>query len=228
MKKYLLKLFSHRTLALMRWDFYFWRISFLNILLFRKNRLKSRLNSYSQFKYLNLGSGPRGKNSNDWINIDGFNDENVHYLCDFNKRLPFQDETFDGIFCEHVLEHFDFNNGSMLLKECIRILKPNGIIRIVVPDGEQILKSYVNDPNRIINYKKPFSKLAMEAVNSWFYQRYEHQCIYDTDYLRYQLEICGFSKVEKTEFGSPAFDVTDIILDDKVYAFESLYMCAKK
>src|SRR5207237_9334961 len=76
--------------------------------------------------YLNLGSGPRGLDDVRWINIDGFRDKNVQYLCDFNRRLPFDDETFDGIFCEHVLEHFSYENGRKVLEECKRIMKQGG------------------------------------------------------------------------------------------------------
>lgn len=55
-------------------------------------------------------------------------------------RLEFEDNTFDFIYSEHVLEHFFLDEALDLLRECYRILKPNGVIRIVVPDAD--LRNY--------------------------------------------------------------------------------------
>lgn len=182
----------------------------------------------SEKKYLNLGSGPRGIDDNKWINIDGFKDKNVHHCCDFSRGLPFSAGTFDGIFCEHVLEHFDFGNGKLLMKECLRVLKPGGVIRIVVPDGNKILRAYFDNAEFIINYKQCENKFPMEAVNKWFYQRYEHQCIYDADYLTDMLRKAGFTSAVQKEFRSASTGNYDLLLDDEKYSWESLYAEAVK
>jgi predicted SAM-dependent methyltransferase len=228
MRRVLLGLFSHRTLALLRWDIYFMKVRINNFLFSKRSDLKKRLSLQSERKYLNLGSGPRGIDSAEWINIDGFPDTNVHYLCDFNKRLPFGDNSFDGIFCEHVLEHFDYDNGSKLMRECLRLLKPGGTVRIIVPDGNKFLKAYFDDPEFVIKYKGVQTGHAMEAVNIWFYQRYEHQCIYDAPYLISMLENAGYSKAAKASFGLSALGPKDIVIDDEKYAWESLYVEAVK
>jgi predicted SAM-dependent methyltransferase len=55
-------------------------------------------------------------------------------------RLNFDDNTFDFIFSEHFFEHLFMNEAFELLKECYRILKPHGVLRIVVPDAD--LRTY--------------------------------------------------------------------------------------
>lgn len=228
MRKLALNLFSHRTLALLRWDFYFIKLRLVNALLGKKAKLKKVLEQSSEKKFLNLGSGPRGIVDSSWVNIDGFMDKNVHYCCDFNKPLPFADNTFDGIFCEHVLEHFDYNNGRKLLQECLRILKKGGAIRIVVPDGEKFMKAYFEQPDFIVKYKHCETGFAMEAVNAWFYQRYEHQCIYDGPFLCDQLLKSGFSEAKKADYRQTKLMLPDIVLDDSKYSWESLYVEAVK
>ena len=228
MKKILLFLFSHRTLALLRWDIYFMRLRFTNFILGRKTVLKKLLARPSEKKYLNLGSGPRGIADNRWINIDGFMDTNVHYCCDFNRELPFDDQVFDGVFCEHVLEHFTYDDGKRLMQECLRVLKKGGAVRIIVPDGEKILQTYFDDPARIVKYKESATGYAMEAVNSWFYQRYEHQCIYDAAYLTGMLKDTGFSAAAAAAFQTTSLHHEDILLDDAKYSWESLYVEAIK
>jgi predicted SAM-dependent methyltransferase len=56
------------------------------------------------------------------------------------EHLEFEDDTFDFIYSEHVLEHMFLDEAFDLLQECQRILKPNGVIRIVVPDPD--LRTY--------------------------------------------------------------------------------------
>jgi predicted SAM-dependent methyltransferase len=200
----------------------------LNVLLNKKKVINRLLINGTKEKYLNLGSGPRGLDDGRWINIDGFKDKNVHYLCDFNRPIPFAKGVFDGIFCEHVLEHFDYTNGKNLMNECHRILNKNGVVRIVVPDGRKILNAYFEDPKFIVNYKQCQTDNAMEGVNIWFYQRYEHQCIYDADYLVDMLLAVGFSSAAKVMFRESSVGCTDLLLDDPKYSWESLYVEAIK
>ena len=228
MRKLLLFFFSHRTLALIRWDLHFLFVRMNNLLFSKTSGLLNDIKKKSEPLYLNLGSGPRGLDAANWVNVDGFKDANVHYLCDFGRPLPFGSETFDGIFCEHVLEHFTNDNGRKLLIECHRILKKGGVLRVVVPDGKKILDSYFNEPQKIIKYKQVESGLAMEAVNTWFYQRYEHQCIYDADYLRDTLNKAGFGQTKITAYNESMFGCMDIVLDDQKYSWESLYVEAAK
>jgi predicted SAM-dependent methyltransferase len=228
MRKLLLSFFSHRTLALIRWDIHFVGIRAGNRMFSRTGKLLKEISKKSGPLYLNLGSGPRGLNSSAWINIDGFKDKNVQYLCDFSRALPFEDETFDGIFCEHVFEHFTYENGRKLMLECRRILKKSGVLRIIVPDGNKVLSSYFNEPQKIVEYKQVESGFAMEAVNTWFYQRYEHQCIYDAAYLTDSLQKAGFSETKHASYNISLAGNQNIVLDDPKYSWESLYIEAIK
>lgn len=100
------------------------------------------------FKYLNLGCGTRFNTQ--WINVDFIEAGNgviVHNLLD---GLPFDDNTFEVVYHSHVLEHFPKGDALKFIKECYRVLEPNGIIRIAVPDLEQIVANY----NRLLTLGK--------------------------------------------------------------------------
>jgi len=152
----------------------------------------------------------------------------VHFCCDFNRGLPFDDAVFDGIFCEHVVEHFDYKHGKQLMSECLRVLKPGGAVRIIVPDGNKILRAYFDDPSFIISYKQSENHFAMEAVDTWFYQRYEHQCIYDAAYLSDMLKKTGFSRATQAQYAVSVTGNHDLLIDDEKYSWESLYVEAVK
>ncbi|MFN7172472.1 MAG: class I SAM-dependent methyltransferase [Fimbriimonadaceae bacterium] len=44
--------------------------------------------------------------------------------------LPFEDETFDGVHCSHVIQNFSPNEAAQLMREFGRVLKPNGLLVI--------------------------------------------------------------------------------------------------
>ena len=55
-------------------------------------------------------------------------------------RFDFPDNNFDFVCSEHFLEHLFIDEALELLKECHRILKPGGVVRIVTPDAD--LRTY--------------------------------------------------------------------------------------
>ncbi len=228
MSKKLLYFFNHRTLALLRWDLYFLRMRFQNRLAGTSRKIKAHVNAMPTPRYLNLGSGPRGLVDPHWLNIDGFIDTNVHYRLDFSRTWPIPDGSMDGVFCEHVLEHFTLEDGMALLKQCHRILKPGGSVRFIMPNAEIIIRNYLDSPATLVEKRQPASGTAMEAVNSWFRQRYEHQCLYDWQLADYAFKQAGFAEVVNSVYGQSKLVPSALLIDDSKYAWESLYIDARK
>ena len=79
----------------------------------------------------------------DWVNLDTSPGSPEVIACDVGRRFPFADESFDAVYGSHVLEHFDPDIAKNLLADCVRILKPGGVVRIVVPDLESIARLYL-------------------------------------------------------------------------------------
>ena len=92
-------------------------------------------------KYLNLGCG--NWYSKDWINVDFISDNEYVQQFDLTNGIPFSDNSFEVIYHSHVLEHFNKEYALSFLRECYRVLTPTGIIRVVVPDLEGIVKEYI-------------------------------------------------------------------------------------
>lgn len=95
-------------------------------------------------KYLNLGCGSHFSTNSEWTNLDfTSNSTNVieHNLL---SGIPFSDNTYDLVYHSHVLEHFSQNDGKKLIKECFRVLKPDGVLRIAIPDLESITENYLH------------------------------------------------------------------------------------
>jgi SAM-dependent methyltransferase len=90
---------------------------------------------------LNLGCGERFHP--EWVNLDLHPANPSVQEWDLQKDLPFPDGSFDVVYHSHVLEHFSKGEGLKFLKRCWRVLRPNGIIRVAIPDLEQIARLYL-------------------------------------------------------------------------------------
>ena len=91
---------------------------------------------------LNVGCGRTYHD--DWLNLDlDPSDDNV-IAHDVTRGLPCPTESASVVYHSHILEHLKPEQGIELLKECYRVLKPGGILRVVVPDLERIAYLYLN------------------------------------------------------------------------------------
>jgi len=90
---------------------------------------------------VNLGCGSRWHP--DWINIDCHGDNSNVFQHNLRQGLPLPDASADCIYTSHCLEHFTPRDAEEFLRECARVLKSLGILRIVVPDLEQIARAYL-------------------------------------------------------------------------------------
>jgi len=65
----------------------------------------------------------------------------VHNLA---RGIPAADGTVDMVYHSHLLEHLDREIAESFLSEIHRVLKPGGIVRVVVPDLELYVRKYLN------------------------------------------------------------------------------------
>jgi predicted SAM-dependent methyltransferase len=99
--------------------------------LHRKGVKKARAYTGKSGLKLNIGCGPNRKQG--WINIDLSSEAELS--LDIRERAPFDDGSAMVIYSEHFFEHLDYpNDAKHFLRECFRVLEPNGIFRVGVPD----------------------------------------------------------------------------------------------
>ncbi|MCP5404861.1 MAG: methyltransferase domain-containing protein [Pseudomonadaceae bacterium] len=97
------------------------------------------MNDYSK---LNLGCGQRPNNKfpRPWLNVDreGAVADITWDIADLPQAW---NATFDEVRVSHVLEHFFLAEVPNVLAGWLRVLKPNGVLRVIVPDLDIILKN---------------------------------------------------------------------------------------
>jgi predicted SAM-dependent methyltransferase len=100
--------------------------------------------------------------------------------ADATKRLPFKDKSVEVIYSSHMLEHLDPEEVRMFLKEARRVLMPNGILRIVVPDLKKLVTRYmeIRDADDFIS-KSHLTRLKPKTLS----QRLKYLIVGDRHHL---------------------------------------------
>ena len=74
--------------------------------------------------------------------------------ADATKHIPLENNSVDVLYASHMLEHLDREKVQIFLREAYRVLAPNGIIRIVVPDSESWLTSIFQKATQTRSWKE--------------------------------------------------------------------------
>lgn len=178
---------------------------------------------------LNLGCGPNVEMSR-WTDIDGSWNLRVQTSwwgrpfvgllagrsgyrwpshvrwMDITKGLPFADVSADAVYASHVLEHLYREDAIALLSECHRILKPEGVIRLVLPDLRHMVANYLSDdhPESAIRFNIDLLMRDSQApagligrLKYLFADHHSHKFMYDAPLLMRDLEMAGFREVDQ-------------------------------
>ena len=147
---------------------------------------------------LNLGCGWRNFGE-DWIHVDGGNYPHVKHH-DITK-LIFKENTVDLIYASHVFEYFDRQEGAKVLKEWYRVLKPNSLLRIAVPDFEMISKLYASGKFPLSKLLGPlYGRMEMGMNGGETGQTIYHKTTYDFEDLKKTLTEAGFRNIVKYDW----------------------------
>lgn len=92
-------------------------------------------------RLLNLGCG--ATYHPEWVNLD-LKASPPHVIGhDLKRGIPFPDASFEAVYTSHVLEHIPPSHVTGFLSEAVRVLRPGGVLRVVVPDLEAICRIYL-------------------------------------------------------------------------------------
>lgn len=83
---------------------------------------------------LNLGAG--GHNHPGYTPLDIKDGTDV-------RKLPYPDNSVEEVYASHLLEHFAHPERDRVVEEWARVLKPNGVLRIAVPDQKKLAKEMI-------------------------------------------------------------------------------------
>ena len=165
--------------------------------------------------YLQTTINPRLHVGGGWHRLDGWLNTDLELIpgvirMDATRRFPFEERTFQYVFTEHMIEHVPYESGVLMLRECYRVMRKNGIIRVVTPDLAAITALHQCDlsPDQkeyllwfcqtFVPPGRPHNSAS--AINAMF-RLWGHQFLYDQETLAGSLRAAGFSSVTRWPLG---------------------------
>lgn len=194
---------------------------------FRVER-KIKKNTFTSFNggpyKLCFGPGEHWKKpSSEWLDVD-IDPLRADIAMNFNKfeKFPLQDESVLCIYGSHVFEHMSIFKTPKIFKDCFRVLKNDGFMRMILPDARKSIEEYING-----NYEFPLFKKRIKRAEEFYGLKYTlfeamkedflskagqknllgqdslaHQNSWDFETLQKDLIQAGFekSKIKRTDF----------------------------
>jgi predicted SAM-dependent methyltransferase len=198
---------------------------------------------------IHIGPGANWKSFDDWKTID-IDPNRGDYVINFNNnftKIPIESNSVDAIYASHIFEHISLYASPLVFKECYRILKPDGYIRIIVPNPIKSMIEYFNRNYNFELFKRRKERnpdyTLFECLREDFISKnhqpnllkneYAHQNAWDFESLQKDLNRGGFHieniyeqnyKVSKTTL----FNFEGTYPSEANEEYRSLYVEAKK
>jgi predicted SAM-dependent methyltransferase len=117
------------------------------------------------FLAINLACGGKLCHKTGWINADHSPINKDIQKLNLLKPFPYPDNSFNVVYHAQFIEHLSLAKGLDFIRECFRVLKPNGIMRVVTPDLQGQVTVYLNNLQAIISSPKDkAAKLRYEWI----------------------------------------------------------------
>lgn len=182
---------------------------YISLMRIKARRRFDRYLAQDGVRKLQIGAGPT--QSPDWLTTDiGVTPSGQAVYLDAARPFPLPDASFDYVFSEHMIEHIPYAAACSMLRECLRILKPGGRIRIATPDLDRLLSLKGPEPSALqMEYLRWITRVMLPSgtpvsptfvINNQFYN-YGHQFLFDEACLRGALSEAGFVDIRRMPVG---------------------------
>lgn len=159
---------------------------------------------------------------------------------DISFGLPFPPDSFDGILCSHVVEHFDCHGAVRMLQGCHRVLKPGGLLVVSVPDADYFVRNRDRDTpeNAVALFGEPIHDAWQKSFFDYALFHAAHKQVLTYQSLKCLLLKAGFEIIQSFHDypmrpymtstdqpkGSPADEIEEVMNRRRF----SLELCAVK
>lgn len=144
----------------------------------------------------------------------------VSYM-NLNKPWKYAGDSVDIVYASHLFEHLTLNSADLFLRESYRVLKPGGVLRVVVPDLYKICRKYVDeyesgDPEASVYLMWAINMhregqygtnigIFKRAILEWQGYPHQHKFMYDEYSLRKKFEAFGFRDTLSHSYGMSTY-----------------------
>ena len=176
-------------------------------------------------KRLHWGCGSSTKPG--WINSDIKAGPGVHLVADIRDGLPLESDSIDYAVSIHALQEFSYPEIVPVLQELRRMLKPDGVLRMGLPDLIKGIAAYQAYNRRYFlipdeEVKSIGAKLVVQLV--WYGY---NKTVFTSEFIEEMLLKAGFKRVDHCRYKETVSPFPEILqLDNREE--ESLFVEAVK
>ena len=176
-------------------------------------------------KRLNWGCGvwtPAG-----WINSDIKQAHGIDISADIRQGLPLEGDSIDYIVSIHALNEMPYDGLLPALQELRRVLKPGGVLRLVLPDLLKGVHAYERgDRDYFLVPDDDVKSLGAKLIVQLFWYGYS-RTLFTSEFIEEMLYKAGFERVDHCSYQQTRSRFAEIIeLDNREN--ESLFVEATK
>jgi predicted SAM-dependent methyltransferase len=135
-----------------------------------------------------------------------WNKKNSIEFADATKSIPLPNASVSCIYTSHMFEHLSREGGEKFLKEALRVLEVDGVLRISVPDLKKYIEIYLknNDADQLMEdllVTAPPVNTLKQKLRLFVSGYRHHQWMYDGNSLANLMTELGFRNVKVQEAG---------------------------
>ena len=139
---------------------------------------------------LNLGSGDRYIEGNNWCNVDLFA-KKADLRCNVTKLEGIKDNSVSLILATHIIEHFRVEEIQYVLNEWRRVLKPGGWLILEFPDCLKCFDWFIKHQTLI----QERLNSTPQILGSPYMPGHAHYALLDFNFMKFISESYGFKNV---------------------------------
>ena len=167
-----------------------------------------------------------------WINVDMDRACKPDVVADLRQDLPFRSGAVDYIHSEDFVDQLELEGAYRFFRECHRILKENGVMRLLTPNLYEFAKRYVDGDQGLLKLWDEQVGLPVKtrSLCELFNQGMRlggHTFLYDAETLVYVLKECGFEARRVNYRVSDERDLQSLDLRSPTTGISLYYDCYK-
>ena len=162
-----------------------------------------------------------------WINSDQKTGPGIDISCDIRNGLPLPSDSIAYIASIHALEEIAYPDIVAVLQELRRVLEPNGILRLSLPDLDKGIQAYLqNDADYFLIPDDEVRSLGGKLIVQLIWYGYT-RTLFTHDFIEELLLKAGFRYVHRCRYKESKSQYAEIVeLDNRPR--ESLFVEAIK
>ncbi len=158
---------------------------------------------------LHIGCGDKYLPS--FLNVDANPFRRIDLWLDLRNPLPIPTGVVEGIYALGTMEHFFPDELDRLLRECFRVLKPGGCMRIGVPHLSNAVQAYLSGRSAWFHSWPRDCQSLGGRLSNFLLCDGAHRILFDLPHLEELLKRAGFSGIQECPRGKSFWIETEVV-----------------